>query len=106
MDEKEYKLVDWQEEILEKFDAGKTQDEWFDSYDWEYDDTMSITQSQCEMIERVLSDESFLLSKRQVDVLNRVVHEGKYREVDRRILNKIRKYYLEGAKITKEDLLY
>ena len=106
MEEKEYKLVDWKEQILEKFDADKIHDEWLDSYDWKYDDTMSITQSQSEMIERILGDESFILSKRQVDVLNRVLNEGKYREGDRRILNKIRKHYLEGVKITKEDLLY
>ena len=104
MEEKEYKLIDWKEQILEKFDADEIHNDWLDT--WEYDDTMSITQSQSEMIERILGDESFILSKRQVDVLNRVLNEGKYREGDRRILNKIRKHYLEGVKITKEDLLY
>lgn len=104
MEEKEYKLIDWQEQILEKFDADEIHNEWYDSYDWQYDDWMPITQSQCEMIERILSDESYELSKRQVDVLNRVLHEGKYRERDRMILNKIRKHYLEGVKITSKKL--
>ena len=97
MEEKEYRLVDWKEQILEKFDADKIHDEWLDT--WEYDDTMSITQSQCEMIEQILGDESFHLSKRQVDVLNRVLHEGIYREGDRVLLNIIRKSYLEGIEI-------
>lgn len=104
MEEKEYKLIDWQEEILKKIDTDEIHNEWLDT--WEYDDTMIITQSQCEMIERILGDESYVLSKRQVDVLNRVLNEGKYRERDRMILNKIRKHYLEGIKITREDLLY
>lgn len=104
MEEKEYKLIDWKEQILEKLDGDWLQNDLAEK--WEYDDTMIITSSQCEMIERVLSDESFILSKRQVDVLNRVLHEGKYREGDRMILNKIRKHYLEGIKVTREDLLY
>lgn len=97
MNDKEFEFGDWKDEILEKLDGDWLQDEWLEK--WEYDDTLSITQSQCEMIERILGDASFHLSKRQTDVLNRVLHEGIYREGDRVLLNVIRKAYLEGIEI-------
>ena len=97
MNDKEFEFGDWKDEILERMDGDWLQDEWLEK--WEYDDTLSITQSQCQMIERILGDESFHLSKRQVDVLNRVLHEGIYREGDRVLLNIIRRAYLEGIEI-------
>ena len=98
MEEKEFEQIDWKEQILENFDAGKIHDEWFDSYDWQYVNTMAITLSQCRMIEKILNEHSEILSETNKKVLSRVLRNGEYKESDRETLNRVRKLYLKLIK--------
>ena len=98
MEEKEFEQIDWKEQILENFDAGKIHDEWFDSYDWQYVNTMAITLSQCRMIEKILNEHSEILSETNTKVLSRVLRRGEYKESDRETLNRVRKLYLKLIK--------
>ena len=96
MEDKEYKLIDWKEQILEKFDADKIHDEWFDK--WELTNTMAITLSQCDMLEKILNEHSEILSETNKKVLSRVLQNGEYKESDRETLNRVRKLYLKLIK--------
>ena len=106
MEEKEYKLIDWQEEILEKFDADEIHNEWYDSYDnWQFPpkDKIVITRSQAVMLEKVLGDDFFISDTKIRKTLERVFSCGYYYDKDKEILNLARECYLKGRNWIKEN---
>lgn len=84
-------LQDWQKEILKvhKFDISqfhmKGEDEVF-----------LITQSQSDMLEKVLGDEFFITDSKVREILEAVLKCGFYYERDRKVLNLARECYIKG----------
>ena len=89
-------LQQWQKEILEgeNFDGGNL---------FENENEIPLTQSQANMLEKVLGDEFFITDSKVREILEAVFELGFYYERDRKILNIARDCYLKGKNWIKRS---
>ena len=95
----EIELQDWQKEILsmEKYD-----DILNDMFREPKEEEIPLTQSQADMLEKVLGDEFFITDSKVRDILEAVFECGFYYERDRKVLNLARDCYLKGKNWIKK----
>ena len=100
----EIELQDWQKEILsmEKYDD-ILNDMFRDSWEEPKEDEIPLTQSQANMLEKVLGDEFFITDSKVRDILEAVFECGFYYERDRAVLNLARDCYLKGKNWIKKN---
>ena len=95
-------LQQWQRDILSKnqrtalYESQQLENEiLINSYNSE-EDEIHLTQSQANMLEKVLGDDFFITDEKVREVLEAVLECGFYYERDRTTLNLAREYYLKG----------
>ena len=85
-------LQQWQKEILEM----STEEYSLIIDEMGRENEIHLTQSQANMLEKVLGDDFFITDEKVREVLEAVLECGFYYERDRTTLNLAREYYLKG----------
>lgn len=80
---------------MEKYDD-ILNDMFRDSWEEPKEEEIPLTQSQRDMLEKVLGDEFFIGDEKVRDILEAVLELGFYYERDRKVLNLARDCYLKG----------
>lgn len=80
---------------MEKYDD-ILNDMFRDSWEEPKEEEIPLTQSQRDMLEKVLGDEFFIGDEKVRDILEAVFECGFYYERDRKVLNLARDCYLKG----------
>mgnify|MGYP000200158096 CR=1 FL=1 len=86
-------LQGWQEQIL-AMDSSSS---------FRFGDEIPLTQSQANMLEKVLGDEFFIQDEKVREILKEVWECGFYYERDRKVLNLARDCYLKGKNWIKKN---
>ena len=80
---------------MEKYDD-ILNDMFRDSWEEPKEEEIPLTQSQADMLEKVIGDEFFITDSKVREILEAVFELGFYYERDRAILNLARECYLKG----------
>lgn len=86
---------------MEKYDD-ILNDMFRDSWEEPKEEEIPLTQSQRDMLEKVLGDEFFIGDEKVRDILEAVLELGFYYERDRKVLNLARDCYLKGKNWIKK----
>lgn len=86
---------------MEKYDD-ILNDMFRDSWEEPKEDEIPLTQSQADMLEKVIGDEFFITDSKVREILETVFELGFYYERDRKVLNLARDCYLKGKNWIKK----
>jgi len=94
-------LQQWQKDILAMEDSKESSSIYL--YGMERDNEIVLTQSQANMLEKVLGNDFYIQDEKVREVLEAVLELGFYYERDRKILNIARDCYLKGKNWIKRS---
>lgn len=94
-------LQQWQKDILEMEDSKASSSIYL--YGMERDNEIVLTQSQANMLEKVLGNDFYIQDEKVREVLEAVLELGFYYERDRKVLNLARDCYLKGKNWIKRS---